>query len=58
VVDSQGQVVGRVTVDDVLEYVRERKEAQELGKVGLREGRGYLRERLGRARRTADPGSR
>jgi len=37
VVDSQGRVVGRVTVDSVLEYVRERKEAQELGKVGLRE---------------------
>src|SRR5213075_927443 len=37
VVDSQGRVVGRVTVDSVLDYVRERKEAQELGKVGLRE---------------------
>jgi magnesium transporter len=37
VVDGQGKVVGRVTVDVVLEYVRERKEAQELGRVGLRE---------------------
>jgi magnesium transporter len=37
VVDAQGKVVGRVTVDTVLEYVRERQEAQELGKVGLRE---------------------
>jgi magnesium transporter len=30
-------VAGRLTVDAVLEYVRERQEAQELGKVGLRE---------------------
>ena len=37
VVDVDGRVVGRVTVDVVLEYVRERQEAQELGKVGLRE---------------------
>jgi magnesium transporter len=37
VVDPQGKVVGRVTVDSVLEYVRDRQEAQELGKVGLRE---------------------
>jgi magnesium transporter len=37
VVDSQGRVVGRLTVDAVLEYVRERQEQQALGKVGLRE---------------------
>jgi magnesium transporter len=37
VVDSDGRVVARVTVDAVLEYVRERQEAQSLGKVGLRE---------------------
>jgi magnesium transporter len=37
VVDREGQVVGRVTVDTVLEYVRDRQEQQELGKVGLRE---------------------
>ena len=37
VVDSSGRVIGRVTVDAVLEYVRERQEAQALGKVGLRE---------------------
>jgi magnesium transporter len=37
VVDAQGKVIGRVTVDMVLEYVRERQEEQELGKVGLRE---------------------
>jgi magnesium transporter len=37
VVDSAGRVIGRVTVDAVLEYVRERQEAQALGKVGLRE---------------------
>jgi magnesium transporter len=37
VVDAQGRVIGRLTVDTVLEYVRERQEQQELGKVGLRE---------------------
>ncbi len=37
VVDGDGQVVGRITVDRVLEYVRERQEAQALGNVGLRE---------------------
>jgi magnesium transporter len=37
VVDATGRVLGRVTVDAVLDYVRERQEAQELGKVGLRE---------------------
>jgi magnesium transporter len=37
VIDSQGRVIGRVTVDTVLEYVRERQQAQVLGKVGLRE---------------------
>jgi magnesium transporter len=37
VVDAQRRVIGRVTVDVVLDYVRERQEQQELGKVGLRE---------------------
>ena len=37
VVDAQGRLIGRLTVDTVLEYVRERQEQQELGKVGLRE---------------------
>ena len=37
VVDRQGKLIGRVTVDTVLEYVRERQEAQALGMVGLRE---------------------
>ena len=37
VIDPQGKVLGRVTVDSVLEYVRDRQEAQQLGKVGLRE---------------------
>ena len=37
VVDSQERVIGRVTVEAVLEYVREKQEAQSLGKVGLRE---------------------
>ena len=37
VVDAGGRVIGRVTVDAVLEYVREKQEAQQLGKVGLRE---------------------
>jgi magnesium transporter len=37
VVDGDRRLTGRLTVDAVLEYVRERQEAQELGKVGLRE---------------------
>ncbi|MGZ5032280.1 MAG: magnesium transporter [Usitatibacter sp.] len=37
VVDAQSKVIGRITVDAVLEYVRDRQEAQQLGKVGLRE---------------------
>ncbi len=37
VVDATGRVVGRITVETVLEYVRDRQEAQALGKVGLRE---------------------
>jgi magnesium transporter len=37
VVGANGKLVGRITVDAVLEYVRERQEQQELGKVGLRE---------------------
>jgi magnesium transporter len=37
VVDARGRVVGRVTVDNVLEYVRDKQEQQQLGKVGLRE---------------------
>jgi magnesium transporter len=37
VTDAQGRVIGRVTVDTVLEYVRDRQEQQALGKVGLRE---------------------
>jgi len=37
VVDVQGRVIARLTVDAVLDYVRESQEEQELGKVGLRE---------------------
>jgi magnesium transporter len=37
VVDAQGRVIGRLPVETVLEYVRERQEQQALGKVGLRE---------------------
>jgi magnesium transporter len=37
VTDAQGRLIGRVTVDKVLDYVRDRQEQQELGKVGLRE---------------------
>ena len=37
VVDATGRVIGRITVETVLEYVRDRQEPQELGKVGLRE---------------------
>ena len=37
VVDARGLIVGRITVETVLGYVRDRQEAQERGKVGLRE---------------------
>jgi magnesium transporter len=37
VVEADGRVVGRITVEAVLEYVRERQEAQQLGQAGLRE---------------------
>jgi magnesium transporter len=37
VTDAQGRVIGRVTVDTVLGYVRDRQQQQALGKVGLRE---------------------
>lgn len=37
VVDVQRHILGRITVDVVLEYVRERKEQQELRSAGLRE---------------------
>lgn len=37
VVDAQGRVIGRLPVETVLEYVRERQEQQAFGKVGLRE---------------------
>jgi len=37
VVSSDGKVTGRVPVQAVLDYVRERQEQQELAKVGLRE---------------------
>jgi magnesium transporter len=37
VTDANGRVIARLTVDAVLDYVREKKENQEFGKVGLRE---------------------
>jgi magnesium transporter len=37
VVDAGRKIVGRVTVDTVLSYVREREAQQDLAKVGLRE---------------------
>jgi magnesium transporter len=37
VVDAQGKVVGRITVDSVLEHVRDRQEQQQLSQAGLRE---------------------
>jgi magnesium transporter len=37
VVDAQERIVGRLPVETVFEYVRDRQEQQELGKVGLRE---------------------
>ena len=37
VVDTQGKVVGRINVDAILDFVREKQAAQALGQVGLRE---------------------
>ena len=37
VVSTDGRVIARVTVDAVLDFVRERQESQEFAKVGLRE---------------------
>ncbi|MGE0357029.1 MAG: magnesium transporter [Burkholderiales bacterium] len=37
VVSADGRVIARLTVDAVLDFVRERQEAQEFAKVGLRE---------------------
>lgn len=37
VVDGQGRVIGRLPVETVLEYVREREDERNLEKVGLRE---------------------
>jgi magnesium transporter len=37
VIDTDRRIVGRLPVETVLEYVRERQEQQALGKVGLRE---------------------
>jgi len=37
VVSADGRVIARITVDAVLDFVRERQESQELAKVGLRE---------------------
>ena len=37
VIDANGRVIARLTVDAVLDYVREKQEDQEFGKVGLRE---------------------
>jgi magnesium transporter len=38
VVDGQGRVVGRLTVDDVVDFIREESEAELLAQAGLREG--------------------
>ncbi len=37
VVDARGKIIGRIPVNAVMDYVRERQESQALGKVGLRE---------------------
>ncbi len=37
VIDARGKVVGRITVDSVLEHVRDRQEQQQLSQAGLRE---------------------
>ena len=38
VVDGQGRVGGRLTVDDVVDFIREESEAELLAQAGLREG--------------------
>ena len=38
VVDAQGRVVGRLTVDDVVDFIREESEAELLARAGLRGG--------------------
>ena len=38
VLDGQGRVVGRLTVDDVVDFIREESEAELLAQAGLREG--------------------
>ena len=38
VVDGQGRVVGRLTVDDVVDFIREESQAELLARAGLREG--------------------
>lgn len=37
VADRAGKLIGRITIDAVLDYVREKQEAADLAKVGLRE---------------------
>jgi magnesium transporter len=37
VVDSEGRLIGRVTVDAVVDYIRERNESERLMQAGLRE---------------------
>jgi magnesium transporter len=38
VVDSEGKLVGRVTVNAVVDYIRESSETEQLSRAGLREG--------------------
>lgn len=38
VVDGRGRVVGRLTVDDVVDFIREQSQAELLARAGLREG--------------------
>ncbi len=37
VVDTQGRLIGRVTVNDVVDYIREEAESEQLAHAGLRE---------------------
>jgi len=37
VVDARNRIVGRVTVSDIVDYIREDAESELLGKVGLRD---------------------
>lgn len=53
VVDDQGQVLGRITVDDVMDLIREEAEHQFMGQAGLSEAEDMFAPVLLSARRRA-----